>query len=225
MTDDDAKPGRDEGFLARWSRLKQEDRETARARPESETDDRPSAGKTVAARDARTPAASDRSTEDQPARKPIDLAELPSLDSLSATSDYAPFMREGVPEELRRQALRKLWMSDPVLSAPDPYDLHAFDYNIVPTFPQGLANVARAGLGMLQPEDQARPGHGETGVETAAAGSTDSPPPQSSEGASASAREAGIAVSQAAAEGKDQGAATGSNQHDPRPEPETNGSS
>ena len=40
--------------------------------------------------------------------------DLPDIDSLDAESDFAVFMREGVPEDLKNLALRKLWRSDPV---------------------------------------------------------------------------------------------------------------
>ena len=49
---------------------------------------------------------------------PVPLA-LPSVGSLGADSDYTVFMREGVPEALRVQALRKLWRSHPVIAAVD----------------------------------------------------------------------------------------------------------
>lgn len=40
--------------------------------------------------------------------------DLPDIDSLDAESDFSVFMREGVPEDLKNLALRKLWRSDPV---------------------------------------------------------------------------------------------------------------
>jgi hypothetical protein len=58
-------------------------------------------------------------------------------------------MRVEVPEDLRQKALRKLWASDPVLSAPEILDMHNLDYNNVPTFPQGLKSLFRVGQGML----------------------------------------------------------------------------
>ena len=81
------------GFLRRWSRLKQAERQ--RAAPEAEPE--PPAPPAAAL---------------EPAKDPV--ADLPPVDNLNKDSDYTAFMRSGVPEELRNQALRKLWNSDPV---------------------------------------------------------------------------------------------------------------
>jgi uncharacterized protein DUF3306 len=77
------------GFLARWSRLKQE------------------------ARRASPPAASE-AAPGAPSAEPV--PELPAIDSLTAESDFTPFMQPGVPEALRNAALQKLWRSDPLLA-------------------------------------------------------------------------------------------------------------
>ena len=63
-------------------------------------------------------------------------------------------MRVEVPEDLRQKALRKLWASDPVLSAPEVLDMHNLDYNNVPTFPQGLKTLFRVGQGMLDAAEE-----------------------------------------------------------------------
>ena len=44
---------------------------------------------------------------------------LPAVETLGANSDYSGFMHAGVPEELRVQALRKLWRSHPSIGAVD----------------------------------------------------------------------------------------------------------
>lgn len=84
----------DEGFLGRWSRLKRE----ARLAPEPEP----------------TP----QGPEPPPAEpEPAEVeSSLPPVESLCADSDYTAFLKEGVPEELRRFALRKAWASDPAIS-------------------------------------------------------------------------------------------------------------
>jgi Protein of unknown function (DUF3306) len=79
-------------FLARWSRLKK------RART------------TPAPADAAAPPAT--AAPDMPAPD----ADLPSIESLTAESDFSPFMRPGVPEAARNAALQKLWRSDPVFA-------------------------------------------------------------------------------------------------------------
>jgi hypothetical protein len=45
----------------------------------------------------------------------VDPATLPPIESLGPDSDYAVFLKKGVPEALRIAALRKAWMSDPFI--------------------------------------------------------------------------------------------------------------
>src|SRR3546814_7221733 len=40
---------------------------------------------------------------------------LPSLENLTAESDLTAFLREGVPESLKKAALRKMWLLDPAI--------------------------------------------------------------------------------------------------------------
>lgn len=61
-----------------------------------------------------------------PATKSI---ELPSIDSLTADSDFSVFMQSGVPAGLRIQALRKLWASDPALNEGDDLSDYGDDYS------------------------------------------------------------------------------------------------
>ncbi|WP_082984895.1 DUF3306 domain-containing protein, partial [Methylobacterium platani] len=89
-----------DGFLARWSRRK---RDEARRPP----DPAPEAATPVA------PAAAP--TEDEASLSPEELAQLPSLDALTAATDLAPFLRAGVPRVLRNAALRRMWSIDPAI--------------------------------------------------------------------------------------------------------------
>src|SRR5207302_1702114 len=82
------------GFLERWSRLKRADR--TKEKHGAKLDE------------ATSPAPPERVTapeSDDP------LQDLPAIDSLTKDSDFSLFMQPGVPEELRNQALRKLWSS------------------------------------------------------------------------------------------------------------------
>ncbi len=58
-------------------------------------------------------------------------ADLPSIDALTAQSDYTVFLKQNVPEVLRKAALRKLWVSDPVLANLDGLNDYDDDYTIV----------------------------------------------------------------------------------------------
>lgn len=117
MTDD-----RGEGFLGRWSRLKRERAadEDRRDRPEHEGE---------AADTEMVPAPAADASSDERAEGDSEPLDLPPIDSLDKDSDFTVFMKEGVPEELRRQALRKLWLTDPVLANLDGLLEYGEDFN------------------------------------------------------------------------------------------------
>ena len=56
---------------------------------------------------------------------------LPAVETLGADSDYTGFMRAGVPEALRVQALRQLWRSHPVIGAVDELGDYGLDLEVV----------------------------------------------------------------------------------------------
>ncbi|MBK1838263.1 DUF3306 domain-containing protein [Azospirillum sp. YIM B02556] len=108
-----------EGFLGRWSRLKREVR-TEEPPPEPSMPGSPlpePAGEASATLPA-------KSGEEAP-----ELPDLPPLDSLDAGSDYTGFLRRDVPADLRRQALRKAWASDPVIAGFRGFAEYDWDYN------------------------------------------------------------------------------------------------
>jgi Protein of unknown function (DUF3306) len=45
----------------------------------------------------------------------LDPANLPPIESITATSDICAFLAPGVPEELARAALRRAWVTDPAI--------------------------------------------------------------------------------------------------------------
>ena len=92
--------GSGERFTGRWSRLKQDSRAPALG-------DEPKTADLPASVEADAPG------EEAPT---IAAEDLPDIESLDKDSDYTPFMAQGVPEELKKLALRALWRSDPVLA-------------------------------------------------------------------------------------------------------------
>ena len=91
----------DEDFLKRWSRRKQEVQRAAKVPPAAQAE---SAAPEPQSEEAAKPA--------QPA---FDPASLPSIESITAVSDISPFLRAGVPAELTRAALRRVWTADPAI--------------------------------------------------------------------------------------------------------------
>lgn len=123
-------PDAGEGFLQRWSRRKVE----ARTANESAAGD--PGGEEV------QPAPSEQGSEPGQG-EPASVApeDLPDIESLDASSDFSVFMRPGVPEHLRTQALRKLWRSDPSYSKLDGLVEYGEDYTI-PSWPKGVIRTA-----------------------------------------------------------------------------------
>ena len=86
----------DEDFLKRWSRRKREVAKQEEAAPAP----------------APVPEAPQAAGETEP---PFDPASLPPIESITALSDVTAFLREGVPAELTRAALRHVWTADPAI--------------------------------------------------------------------------------------------------------------
>lgn len=160
-------------FLARWSRRKAAAR---RGRPEPEPQDEPK--REVGGQGAAEPSferaapASERlkeRTTPAPNEPAFDIASLPDPDTLDASSDFSQFMRPGVPLDLQRRALRRLWRINPIISTPSEID----DYYIVNDFSDASTVVAdlktlyRVGRGMIAALEEEREGTGEEGADAA----------------------------------------------------------
>lgn len=148
----DDEPRSGEGRLSRWSRLKREAvAEKNKAAPPPPI---PPEAKTAALAPA-APASPPEAGKTEEQKKIEDVVkDLPPLESLGPDSNYSLFMREGVPEEMRTAALRKLWRSDPAFLEQFPYEIHMEDYNKTFT-PINAATdtIFRAGLGYLFDDD------------------------------------------------------------------------
>ena len=135
-----------EGRLARWSRLKQESR-TEAEKPLVAAEAEKTAALTPASPPTPAPAPETEKIDDP-------IKDLPSLESLTKDSDYSAFMREGVPEDMRAQALQKLWASDPAFREPFAFEMHMEDYNATFVPIDALKDsIYRAGRGFLTPEE------------------------------------------------------------------------
>jgi hypothetical protein len=108
----------DEDFLKRWSRRKR----AAEAAPEP-LSPAPLPGPLEDAA-ANAPADSEISTDDE-----FDPSGLPSLDSITATTDVTAFLRKGVPLTLTQEALRRAWLADPAIRDFVGLVENAWDFN------------------------------------------------------------------------------------------------
>jgi len=113
-----------ESFLARWSRRKRQ--------PEPEQPGS-SLSATAVPQDAAEAAEPDTRPRDPETGEIIDaewVSTLPSIADLKPGADLGAFMRKGVPEALRREALRTLWATDPAIrDFVSPALDYAYDYN------------------------------------------------------------------------------------------------
>ena len=125
----------DEPFLKRWSRLKNEDGTDGPVSDNQELD-----GATIA-------------VAGEPEPPSIDPADLPDIESLDGESDYTMFMQEGVPDELRKLALRKLFMSNPALSVLDGLNDYDDDYSKLGIVVETVKTAYKVGRGFLEDED------------------------------------------------------------------------
>ena len=123
MTEDD--------FLARWSRRK---REVAKAEAEPRVEPQPV---------PKQPSAE----AVQEAEPEFDIASLPPIESINALTDVTAFLRQGVPAELTRAALRRVWTADPAIRDFVGLAENAWDF----TDP-----TAMPGFGPLESTDEVR---------------------------------------------------------------------
>jgi hypothetical protein len=94
----------EEDFLKRWARRKREVAEAEKPIPNEE------AAPSVGAPDNQAAQGSDDKLDAE-----FDPASLPPIDSINAVSDVTAFLRAGVPAELTRAALRRVWTADPAI--------------------------------------------------------------------------------------------------------------
>ena len=115
-----------ERFLRRWSRRKQKAAELAKEFAAQEP--APEKAETLAADkhvdEAVSPAEPKRETAED-----FDVESLPPIDSIGATTDIRRFLAPGVPAELKRAALQKVWRTDPAIRDFVGLSENSWDFN------------------------------------------------------------------------------------------------
>ena len=89
---------------------------------------------------------------------PLEASDLPSLESLTADSDFTPFLHTDVPSVLKKAALRKLWKSDPVLANVDGLNDYDEDFARM-DLGKVVQTAYQVGKGMIGPKEE--PEHAE----------------------------------------------------------------
>ncbi|MHA7776661.1 DUF3306 domain-containing protein [Roseibium sp. M-1] len=93
---------------------------------------------------------------------------LPDPDTLGKDDDFTVFLAKTVPERLRRRALRKLWVSNPVLANLDGLNDYEDDFTDAATAGQVVRTAYEVGRGFLKKlSDEEPAGKSETSDETA----------------------------------------------------------
>lgn len=75
---------------------------------------------------------------------------LPDPNEMRAGDDFSAFMSRKVPEHLRRQALRTLWRSNPVLACVDGLNDYDDDYRAAMLVQEPIKTAYQVGKGMLK---------------------------------------------------------------------------
>lgn len=133
-----------EPFFSRWSKRKQAlakglpGEEPAQAGPSAGAVHGPSA--TLGQSPPIPGSAADGPNKAEPANAPLPKVELPTLEdvqSLTPSSDFQPFMQQGVAAHVRNAAVKKLF-TDPHFNVMDGLDIYIGDYNTADPLPAGM---------------------------------------------------------------------------------------
>ena len=130
-----------EGFVARWSRRKIEEKEPSK-----------DLNSEVSKLEPGTPLET-QSSQDVGDEGETNVDDLPDIKTLNESSDYTPFMKDGVPEKLKRLALRKLWKSNPAFGFIDGLDDYDEDYSAIGIVAQEIFTNYKPGKGMVDPDE------------------------------------------------------------------------
>ena len=75
--------------------------------------------------------------------------ELHDPDEMKMGDDFSGFMKAAVPERLRRRALRKLWLTNPVLANVDNLVDYGEDFTLATSALETVTTAYRVGKGMM----------------------------------------------------------------------------
>lgn len=135
-------------FLSRWSRRKLEKTGAAPAQPQAEVPASPD-----------VPAASPAGTGEEPAADTTagrTAEPLPSVESLTPASDFAPFMQSSVDPDVKTAALKQLF-KDPHFNVMDGLDTYIEDYSIPDPIPDAMMkNLYQARQHVFSDEEKAQ---------------------------------------------------------------------
>ena len=140
-----------EDFLSRWSRLK------------SEPDDASAVADNAEALEAQDEneekqGVAEISDDDLSDTELLEKYALPDPDTMKSGDNFSVFMKEAVPDRLRRRALRVLWGSNPILANLDELVDYGEDFTDAATVVANMQTIYKVGKGAAWKfkEEQAR---------------------------------------------------------------------
>lgn len=126
----------DESFLAAWSRRKRAAKRAQAADTPTEREPLQPAGEGESAAVVEAPVEPEITEEE--------LAALPRLEDVTGNTDLKPFFKRGVPQSLRKAAMRKVWLGNALIrNHDDPAVDYAWDWNSPEGVPGAGGTVAR----------------------------------------------------------------------------------
>jgi hypothetical protein len=174
----------DEAFYTRWSRRKVAEAEkpkrpaTAAFAPLPEAEDEGREAEFGVAEDGATALPTEvigdgevapDQKEGDTTEAPSPEADLPDVETLNYESDYHGFMAEGVSEDLRNRALRRLWRSNPILANIDGLNDYDEDFTDAALVKPGMKTAFDVIRGYASDKDDAEEDADATSVTTAEA--------------------------------------------------------
>ncbi len=173
---------RDDDFLSRWSRRKVDARDGGLQKKPVEPVHKPGRMRTdppapkevdeateavaepelvreAALQPEQTPASAEDANVEETDPESEEVADPEKFkdfdfDSLNYGSDYTQFMKKGVPEAIRKRALRKLWGSNPILANIDGLNDYDEDFTDAALAVKVLTSNYKPGLGYLTEEER-----------------------------------------------------------------------
>lgn len=148
----------DRDFLSRWSQRKADARD---GRLDEDAEVEIAALEPEAGDDAPAPqVGAEDGADAEELAVPEELRGI-DIDSLGYDADFTVFMKAGVPEALRRKALRRLWRTNPVLACLDGLNDYEEDFTDAAVAVKGLESAYRIGKGYLFAEPDESEGEAE----------------------------------------------------------------
>ena len=137
-------PTRKEDFASRWSRLKREKQvEPSVSSPEG-TEDNIAVTEDTTGDIAAKPEKPDSELTDS---ELLEKYKLPDPDSMKAGDDFSAFMKQAIPDRIRRRALRVLWGSNPILANLDELVDYGEDFTDAATVMENMPTIYKVGKG------------------------------------------------------------------------------